>query len=63
MTAAPALAARLQAVTHRYGRTLALDDVSIELRPERWRSWTNTLLRAAAESGTGRSYGELWKPD
>lgn len=39
------------------------DDICIELRPERWRSWTNTLLRAEAETGTGRSYSEIWKPD
>jgi nitroimidazol reductase NimA-like FMN-containing flavoprotein (pyridoxamine 5'-phosphate oxidase superfamily) len=39
------------------------DDVSIELTPARWRSWTNTLLREAAEAGTGRDYGEIWKPD
>ncbi|MGH2899344.1 MAG: pyridoxamine 5'-phosphate oxidase family protein [Solirubrobacteraceae bacterium] len=39
------------------------DDVSIELTPTRWRSWTNSLLRAEAEAGTGRSYGEIWKPD
>jgi PPOX class probable F420-dependent enzyme len=39
------------------------DDVSIELTPSRWRSWTNTLLREAAEAGTGRDYSEIWKPD
>jgi hypothetical protein len=39
------------------------DDVTIEVTPKRWRSWTNTLLRAEAEAGTGRSYGALWKPD
>lgn len=39
------------------------DDVTIELRPDRWRSWTNTLLRAEAEAGTGRSYAGIWKPD
>jgi PPOX class probable F420-dependent enzyme len=39
------------------------DDVTIELTPTRWRSWTNTLLRAEAEAGTGRSCGEIWKPD
>jgi PPOX class probable F420-dependent enzyme len=39
------------------------DDVAIELTPARWRSWTNTLLRAEAEAGTGRSYAEIWKPD
>jgi nitroimidazol reductase NimA-like FMN-containing flavoprotein (pyridoxamine 5'-phosphate oxidase superfamily) len=39
------------------------DDISIELTPTRWRSWTNTLLRAEAEAGTGRAYGEIWKPD
>ena len=40
-----------------------IDDVTIELVPTRWRSWTNTLLRAEAEAGTGRRYGEIWKPD
>jgi nitroimidazol reductase NimA-like FMN-containing flavoprotein (pyridoxamine 5'-phosphate oxidase superfamily) len=39
------------------------DDVTIELTTARWRSWTNTLLRAEAEAGTRRSYGEIWKPD
>lgn len=39
------------------------DDVTIELVPTRWRSWTNTLLRAEAEAGTGRDYEEIWKPD
>ncbi len=39
------------------------DDVSIELAPVRWRSWTNALLRAEAEAGTGRDYGTIWKPD
>lgn len=40
-----------------------IDDVTIELTPTRWRSWTNRLLRAEAEAGTGRDYGEIWKPD
>jgi hypothetical protein len=39
------------------------DDVTVELTPVRWRSWTNTLLRAEAEAGTGKSYAEIWKPD
>jgi general stress protein 26 len=39
------------------------DDVTIEVVPTRWRSWTNTLLRAEAEAGTGKSYAEIWKPD
>ena len=39
------------------------DDVTVELAPTRWRSWTNTLLRAEAEAGTGKSYGDIWKPD
>ena len=40
-----------------------IDDVTIELAPTRWRSWTNSLLRVEAEAGTGRNYAELWKPD
>jgi hypothetical protein len=37
------------------------DDVALEIVPERWRSWTNTRLRAEAEAelGPGR-YGEVW---
>ncbi len=37
------------------------DDVVIELTPSRWRSWTNTALKAEIEAGTGRPYGEVWQ--
>ena len=37
------------------------DDVTVEITPGRWRSWTNVRLRqeAEAEIGAGR-YGEVW---
>jgi PPOX class probable F420-dependent enzyme len=41
----------------------AFDDIAIELRPVRWRTWTGAELQAATEAGTGRPYEELWLPD
>jgi hypothetical protein len=39
------------------------DDVSIEVTPARWRSWTGTVLAETTEASLGRSYEEIWKPD
>jgi hypothetical protein len=40
-----------------------IDDVTIELLPRRWRSWTGTVLRDATETSTGRDYEALWQDD
>jgi PPOX class probable F420-dependent enzyme len=40
-----------------------IDDVTIELTPRRWRSWTGTVLRDATEASTGRAYEALWQDD
>ena len=40
-----------------------IDDVTIELTPRRWRSWTGTVLRDATETSTGRDYEALWQDD
>jgi hypothetical protein len=37
------------------------DDVSIELTPDRWRSWTGSVLAATTEAALGRSYEGIWK--
>jgi PPOX class probable F420-dependent enzyme len=50
----------LDGIDRAYGR---YDDVAIEITPARWRSWTNTLLRAAAEQEIEGSYGDVWLPD
>jgi hypothetical protein len=39
------------------------DDVSIEVTPERWRSWTGDALAAATTAALGRDYEEIWRPD
>jgi F420H(2)-dependent biliverdin reductase len=50
----------VDAVDAAWGR---FDDVSIEVTPARWRSWTGDVLAATTESALGRSYGEIWQPD
>src|SRR5262245_49766700 len=42
-----------------------LDDVALELRPQRWRSWVGTLLHqdAIEQLGPNMSYEQVWKPD
>jgi hypothetical protein len=37
------------------------DDVSIELTPDRWRSWTGSVLASTTEAALGRSYEAIWK--
>jgi hypothetical protein len=51
----PEVAAQVNAAWRRF------DDVAIELRPSRWRSWTNELLKAAIEAEIDRPYGEVWR--
>jgi len=50
----------LDGIDRAYGR---YDDVAIEVTPVRWRSWTNTLLRAAAEQEIEGSYADVWLDD
>ena len=38
------------------------DDVAIELVPERWRSWTGSVLAESTAADTGRPYEEIWQP-
>ncbi|MGZ8606882.1 MAG: pyridoxamine 5'-phosphate oxidase family protein [Actinomycetota bacterium] len=40
-----------------------LDDVTIEITPARWRSWTGTLLHREAERELGGDYAGAWLPD
>lgn len=37
------------------------DDVSIELVPVRWRSWTGSALAAVTEAESGRPYEAIWR--
>jgi nitroimidazol reductase NimA-like FMN-containing flavoprotein (pyridoxamine 5'-phosphate oxidase superfamily) len=37
-----------------------IDDVSIEITPARWRSWTGTLLHAAAIEHLSTPYEDAW---
>jgi nitroimidazol reductase NimA-like FMN-containing flavoprotein (pyridoxamine 5'-phosphate oxidase superfamily) len=50
----------LDGIDRAYGR---FDDIAIEITPARWRSWTNTLLRAEAEKEISGSYGDAWLDD
>jgi PPOX class probable F420-dependent enzyme len=50
----------LDGIDRAYGR---FDELAIEITPERWRSWTNSLLRAEAEKEIAGSYGDVWLPD
>jgi len=50
----------LDGIDRAYGR---FEDVAIEIIPDRWRSWTNSLLRAEAEKEISGSYGDVWIPD
>ena len=48
----------IDAVDRAWGQ---FDDVTIEVTPQRWRSWTGSELAKATEELTGRSYGGIWK--
>ena len=50
----------LEGIDRAYGR---FDDVAIEITPSRWRSWTNSLLRAEAQKEISGSYGDVWLAD
>src|SRR5262245_13735790 len=39
------------------------DDVSIEVAPERWRSWTGDEFARTTQESIGRDYEDIWKPD
>ncbi|HEX5014902.1 MAG TPA: pyridoxamine 5'-phosphate oxidase family protein [Candidatus Limnocylindrales bacterium] len=41
----------------------AFDDVSIEVVPERWHSWTGDEFARTTQESIGRDYEEIWKPD
>ena len=40
-----------------------IDDVCLEVTPERWRSWTGTLLSEAAVKELGDDYESAWLPE
>ncbi len=50
----------VEALDATWGR---FDDVSIEVSPVRWRSWTGTVLAETTEAAMGRSYEGIWIPD
>lgn len=50
----------LDAIDRAWGR---LDDVAIEITPQRWRSWTNEALLEATERELATPYAEAWLPD
>lgn len=37
------------------------DDVTIEVTPLRWRSWTGSVLAATTEAEMGRPYDGIWR--
>lgn len=39
------------------------DDVAIEIRPTRWRSWTGDLLHAETQRELDMPYDDAWLPD
>jgi nitroimidazol reductase NimA-like FMN-containing flavoprotein (pyridoxamine 5'-phosphate oxidase superfamily) len=50
----------LPAIDRAWGR---LDDVSIEVTPVRWRSWTGGLLHAETQRELDMPYDDAWLPD
>jgi PPOX class probable F420-dependent enzyme len=48
------------AIDRAWGR---LDDVTVEITPARWRSWTNAVLKAESEKELGGSYSAAFRPD
>ena len=50
--------AALESIDRAWGE---LDDVAIEVAPDRWRSWTNALFRAETEKHVDGSYGDIWR--
>jgi hypothetical protein len=49
-----------QALNHRL-RAKYLDDIAIELTPQRWRSWTGAVLHAETQKELDGPYGEAWR--
>lgn len=41
----------------------SFDDVSIEITPERWHSWTGDEFARTTQESIGRDYEEIWRPD
>jgi Pyridoxamine 5'-phosphate oxidase len=37
------------------------DDVAIAMTPQRWRSWTGSVLASTTEADLGRSYEGIWQ--
>ena len=50
----------LDAMDRAYGR---FDDITVEIAPIRWRSWTNDVLRTETEKELDGSYDDVWLPD
>jgi PPOX class probable F420-dependent enzyme len=50
----------LEAIDRAWGR---LDDVSIEISPTRWRSWTGGLLHEETQRELDIPYDDAWIPD
>jgi PPOX class probable F420-dependent enzyme len=50
----------LDAIDRAWGR---FDDVTVEISPVRWRSWTNAVLKAESEKELDGSYGDAFLPD
>jgi Pyridoxamine 5'-phosphate oxidase len=48
----------VEAVDRAWGR---FDDVTLEITPTTWRSWTGSVLATATESELGRPYEEIWQ--
>ena len=40
-----------------------LDDVAVEITPNRWRSWTGTALQEETEKELSVPYGDIWLAD
>ena len=50
----------IEAIDRVWGR---LDDVTVEITPNRWRSWTGDLLHAETEKELSGAYDDAWRPD
>jgi len=40
-----------------------LDDVAVEVTPERWRSWTGSVLHEQTQKELAVAYADAWLPD
>lgn len=50
----------LDGVDRAWGR---LDDVAVEITPDRWRSWTGSVLHEETSRELTGSYADAWLPD